>query len=113
MPRPVPRRAVSEGAHAGGNLQGKAFVASRGGGSTTGLANSSDHDTVKHNGGSTFLFADGHAKWHKGNPPVAPSTYGTNSPNVYAANVPFSISGQNPTFHAQDGVTVDAPSNAD
>jgi prepilin-type processing-associated H-X9-DG protein len=53
----------------------------------------------RHNGGSTFNFADGHAKWHK-------SETKFYSKSVYERNQPFSVSGGNPTFHYQDGVFI-------
>jgi prepilin-type N-terminal cleavage/methylation domain-containing protein/prepilin-type processing-associated H-X9-DG protein len=53
----------------------------------------------QHNGGSTFNFADGHAKWYK-------SETKYYSKSVYERNRPFSVSGNNPTFHYSDGVTL-------
>ncbi|RYX82197.1 DUF1559 domain-containing protein [bacterium] len=88
----------------GTNSNGSARTGTRGGGSTTGMAASGSHDTLRHLDGSNICFADGHAKWYKG------QADGLTFANVYASNVPFSVSGNNPTLHAQDGANVCAPS---
>ena len=54
---------------------------------------------LEHNGGSTYNFADGHAKWIK-----AETKY--YSKGVYERNQLFSVSGNNATFHYKDGVTL-------
>lgn len=49
--------------------------------------------------GTHFSFADGHAKWCKGNPAA------TASPKVYAVNALLSPSNESPTFHVNDVLT--------
>ncbi len=50
-------------------------------------------EAIRHLGGANMAFADGHAKWYKGN-----SDTGLMS-NVYGAGTPGSVSGNNPTFN--------------
>jgi prepilin-type N-terminal cleavage/methylation domain-containing protein/prepilin-type processing-associated H-X9-DG protein len=82
---------------------GSARTSTRGGSSLDGMANSGSHATLRHLDGSNVAFVDGHVKWYKG------QADGTTFANIYAANVPFSISKNNPTFHAQDGADVCTP----
>jgi len=42
-----------------------------------------------HSGGGNYAFVDGHAKWYR---PEA----------LYGAATPFSVAGNNPTFHIHD-----------
>ena len=58
----------------------------------------------RHLEGSNFAFIDGHVKWYKS---VGGDTGSTGVSDVIAANiygrgVPFSLSGNNPTFHYND-----------
>ena len=77
---------------------GSARVIQRGGGLTNKPADTAGVAWTRHLEGCNFFFADGHAKWYKGN------VGGTASPKVYGVNVPFSISGDSPTFHVNDGL---------
>ena len=67
--------------------------ATRGGGSYTDpVLNVNEFAANRHLDGSNLLFTDGHVKWYKaGN--------GGSFANVYPVNVPFAVSGQNPTLH--------------
>jgi prepilin-type N-terminal cleavage/methylation domain-containing protein/prepilin-type processing-associated H-X9-DG protein len=77
---------------------GSARNATRGGNSTTSpLGNVSNVKADRHLEGSNISFSDGHVKWFKA---AANST--NTLANVYPANVPFAISGQNPTLHPFD-----------
>ncbi len=64
----------------------------------TGAAALTGSKLARHSGGSNFVFCDGHAKWY-------PADSDTESSKIYAANTPFNISGDSPTFHADDQVT--------
>ena len=77
------------------------------GGNTGGLAglstdidvpSSGTHASTRHLDGANYSYADGHVKWTKGN---------TNSisPTIYDGSVLFSVSGNNPTFHASDSIS--------
>lgn len=48
---------------------------------------------VRHLDGANMAFADGHAKWYKGNPDTEIMS------SVYGAGTPGSVSGSNPTFN--------------
>lgn len=76
------------------------------GGGTSGLANSTSIQWTRHLQGTNFSFADGHAKWYKGNENPIRNAAGDitswASLKVYAVNVPFSKSGDSPTFHVND-----------
>ena len=68
------------------------------GGSSTGLADTAGIQWARHLNGANYAFTDGHVKWFRGN------ETGTRSPKIYAVNADFSTSGQNPTFHINDGM---------
>jgi prepilin-type N-terminal cleavage/methylation domain-containing protein/prepilin-type processing-associated H-X9-DG protein len=78
---------------------GSARMATRGGPSTTlpiGAIN--EIDATRHLEGSNALFTDSHVKWYK-------ASNSNSFPNLYPVNVPFSVSGQNPTLHPYDSPT--------
>ncbi|RYF40037.1 MAG: DUF1559 domain-containing protein, partial [Cytophagaceae bacterium] len=80
---------------------GSARNATRGGGNPIlPLGNVSNVKADRHLEGSNMAFSDGHVKWYKA---AANST--NTLANVYGSNVPFAISGQNPTLHPFDGGT--------
>jgi prepilin-type N-terminal cleavage/methylation domain-containing protein/prepilin-type processing-associated H-X9-DG protein len=75
---------------------GSARNASRGGGSTTApIASISNLQANRHLDGSNLTFADGHVKWTK-------AVNKTSFANFYGSNVPFAVSGNNPTLHPFD-----------
>ncbi|RYX83352.1 DUF1559 domain-containing protein [bacterium] len=86
-----------------------ARVVTRGGGAVDApVAAINEFDATRHLDGSNALFTDGHVKWFKGN--------SSNSfANLYPANVPFALSGNNPTLHPYDspGQPFNAPYSTD
>ena len=64
----------------------------------TGAAAVTGAKLARHLGGSNLAFVDGHVKFY-------PADSDTESSKIYAANTPFSASGDSPTFHADDAVT--------
>ena len=64
----------------------------------TGASALTDTKLARHLSGSNLAFCDGHVKWYK-------AESDTESSKIYAANTPFSQSGENPTFHVDDSVT--------
>jgi prepilin-type N-terminal cleavage/methylation domain-containing protein/prepilin-type processing-associated H-X9-DG protein len=79
---------------------GNARLIQAGGVTATGLADTAGVAWTRHLVGTNFSFADGHAKWYKGN------DTGTRSPKVYAPNATFAVSKDSPTFHLNDGINV-------
>ncbi len=77
------------GCNAGGNTTGLAGGCGAG---NVGLATNLTAGGQQHLEGLTVSFADGHVKWYK-----ASSTQ--QSPVIYTAITPFSVSGNNPTFN--------------
>jgi len=75
---------------------GSARMATRGSG-TVGFAYANNFDTNRHTGGANMLFADGHAKWFKGQPGKTDAWA-----NVYNAATPLATSGSNMTMRPYD-----------
>jgi prepilin-type N-terminal cleavage/methylation domain-containing protein/prepilin-type processing-associated H-X9-DG protein len=91
-------------------VEARAFVTDRGS-AGQGLATSSNPGFDKHLEGINLAFADGHVKWSKGTngSQQSPKIYRAHHPFVTNASVPgWNVpgSGDSPTYHVSDSITV-------
>ena len=81
---------------------GSARQATRGSGGGPARATDPNIAAQRHLEGANTLFGDGHVKFYRGSDPQTMAT-------IWNANTSFQQSGQDPTFHTQDGGTTPAP----